>query len=136
VISEIGLSGADPYSLFLYAMRSPKTREKSTGRPRMFFDFLGILPGGKMAERCKVFCDKAKSDNEYAFSVIVQYLQKLKERVEAKEITAGTMKNRYQAVKLFCEMADIIIAWKKISRGIPRVRNSADDRAPTLEENN
>ena len=100
----------------------------------MFFDFLGILPGGTMAERSKVFCDKAKSNNGYAFSVIVQYLQKLKERVEAKDMTAGTMKNRYQAVKLFCEMADITIAWKKISRGIPRVRNSADDRAPTIEE--
>ena len=51
-----------------------------------------------------------------------------------KEITAGTMKNRYQAVKLFCEMADIAISWKKISRGIPRVRKFADDRAPTIEE--
>jgi hypothetical protein len=31
-------------------------------------------------------------------------------------------------------MADIPISWKKISRGIPRVRKFADDRAPTLEE--
>ena len=45
------------------------------------------------------------------------------------------MKNRYQSVKLFCEMTDIPpISWKKISRGIPRVRKFADDRAPTLEE--
>jgi integrase len=51
-----------------------------------------------------------------------------------KEITAGTMKNRYQAVKLFCEKADVNISWKKISRGIPRVRKFADDRAPTIEE--
>jgi hypothetical protein len=28
----------DPYSLFLYGMRSPKTREKCVGRLRMFFD--------------------------------------------------------------------------------------------------
>jgi integrase len=51
-----------------------------------------------------------------------------------KEITAGTMKNRYQAVKLFCDMADIPIQWKKISRGIPKVRKFADDRAPTIDE--
>ena len=44
------------------------------------------------------------------------------------------MKNRYQAVKLFCEMSDIPISWKKISKGIPRVRKYADDRAPTIEE--
>jgi hypothetical protein len=44
------------------------------------------------------------------------------------------MKNRYQAVELFCEMSDISIPWKKISKGIPRVRKFADDRAPTVEE--
>jgi hypothetical protein len=125
---------SDPYSMFLFAMRSPKTREKCTGRLRMFFDCLGILPGQKMEERSMAFCEKAKSDNRWAFSSIIQYLQKLKERVEMKEITAGTMKNRYQAVKLFCEMADINISWKKISRGIPRVRKFANDRAPTIEE--
>ena len=54
--------------------------------------------------------------------------------MEAKEITAGTMKNRYQAVKLFCEMVDIPMHWKKISKGIPKVRKFADDRAPTIEE--
>ena len=31
-------------------------------------------------------------------------------------------------------MADIPISWKKISRGIPRVRKFANDRAPTIEE--
>ena len=44
------------------------------------------------------------------------------------------MKNYFQAIKLFCDMTDIPIPWKKISRGIPRSRKFADDRAPTLEE--
>ena len=87
-----------------------------------------------MAERSKAFCDRAKYDNGWAFSSIVQYLQKQKERVERKEISAGTMKNYFQAIKLFCDIADIPISWKKISRGIPRSRKFADDRAPTLEE--
>jgi hypothetical protein len=65
---------------------------------------------------------------------MVQYLQTLKERVEAKEISAGTMKNRYQVIKLFCDMADITISWNKITKGIPKVRRFADDRAPTIEE--
>ncbi len=130
----IEIENQDPYSMFLFAMRSPKTREKCTGRLRMFFDFIDILPGETMIERSKYFCERAKSNNAWAFSCIVQYLQKLKERVEAKEITAGTMKNRYQVVKIFCEMADIPIPWKKLSRGIPKVRKFADDRAPTLEE--
>ena len=39
-----------------------------------------------------------------------------------------------KAIKLFCEMSDIQIQWKKITRGFPKVRRYADDRAPTLEE--
>lgn len=31
-------------------------------------------------------------------------------------------------------MCDIPIAWKKITRGLPKFRRHADDRAPTLEE--
>lgn len=31
-------------------------------------------------------------------------------------------------------MSDIAIAWKKINRGLPKIRRFADDRAPTIEE--
>jgi integrase len=31
-------------------------------------------------------------------------------------------------------MADISVAWEKITRGLPRARRYADDRAPTIEE--
>ncbi len=85
----------DPYSVLLFAMKSPKTREKCTGRLRMFFDYVGILSGDEMIKRSKAFCEKSRSDNGWAFSCIVQYLQQLKERVEVKEISTGTMKNRY-----------------------------------------
>lgn len=97
-------SSTDSYSMFLFAMRSPKTRVKCTGRLRMFFDFIDISTGS-MAERSKAFYDRAKYDNGWAFSSIVQYLQKQKERIERKEICAGTMKNYFQAIKLFCDMA-------------------------------
>jgi integrase len=127
----------DPYSMFLFALRSPKTREKCTGRLRMFFDFIGI-PGDSMVERSKVFCDRAKNNaNEngrWAFSCIIQYMQHQKERAERKEITAGTVKNYFQVIKLFCEMSDISVPWKRISRGLPKSRKFADDRAPTIDE--
>lgn len=37
-------------------------------------------------------------------------------------------------MKLFCEMADIQISWKKITRGLPRAKSYADDGIPTLDE--
>jgi hypothetical protein len=72
----------------------------------------------------KPFCEKAKYDNGWAFSVVVQYLQNQKERVEIKEISAGTMKNYFQAIRLFCDMADIPIPWKKISRERKKIRRN------------
>jgi hypothetical protein len=54
--------------------------------------------------------------------------------VEREEITAATLYNFVKAIKLFCEMSDIPISWKRITRGLPKVRRFADDRAPTLEE--
>ena len=75
---EIGLD-ADPYSTFLFAMRSPKTKEKVIGRLRMFFDFIG-LPEDQLEKRCRFFTDKGKDDQAWVFSCIVRYLQSLKER--------------------------------------------------------
>ena len=31
-------------------------------------------------------------------------------------------------------MADVFISWKKITRGLSRVKRYADDRVPTVEE--
>lgn len=63
LVREQGIGGesptTDPYSMFVFAPRSPKTREKCAGRLRIFFDIIGI-PGDSMAERSKVFCDRAK----------------------------------------------------------------------------
>ena len=55
-------------------------------------------------------------------------------RVQNKEIVASTIQNYLKSVKLFCEMADIEISWKRISRGLPKGKSYADDRIPTDDE--
>ena len=65
---------------------------------------------------------------------VLRFLQYQREKFERKQIAAGTVKNYYQAVKLFCDMNDIPIPWKKIRKGLPRVRKFANDRAPTIQE--
>jgi hypothetical protein len=53
--------------------------------------------------------------------------------VEKAEISAGTLRNFVKTIKLFCEMSEITIHWKKITRGLPKSRKYANDRAPTTD---
>jgi hypothetical protein len=39
-----------------------------------------------------------------------------------------------KSIKLFCDVCDIEIPWKKITRGLPKGRQASNDRAPTTEE--
>lgn len=87
-----------------------------------------------MDVRCNLFVAKGNKDPNWAFSCIVKFLQYQKERVEREEIAGATLRNFVKAIKLFCEMSDVPISWKKINRGLPKIRRFADDRAPTLEE--
>jgi hypothetical protein len=38
--------------------------------------------------------------------------------VEREEITAATLYNFVKAIRLFCEISDVPISWKKITRGL------------------
>ncbi|MER3407515.1 MAG: hypothetical protein C4292_01555 [Nitrososphaera sp.] len=57
-----------------------------------------------------------------------------RERWERKEIAAGTLRNYYKPLRVFCEANDISIGWQKVTRGLPKQRKFAQDRAPTDEE--
>ena len=50
------------------------------------------------------------------------------------KIAEGTLGNYVKAVRLFCSTNDIIVNWKKISKGVPSEKTYSDDRIPTLEE--
>ena len=87
-----------------------------------------------MEERSRILFEKSSQEKNWLYTNLVKYLQYHKQRVENKEISAGTVKNYFQAVKSFCEMNQIELPWKRISRALPRVKRYADDRAPTIEE--
>jgi integrase len=122
------------YSLFVYAIRTQITRDYYLRRLRTFFDYIKLLPNANIERRCNHFAGIATKDHDWTFAKIIGFLQYQKERVEREEITAATLYNFVKALKLFCEMSDVPIAWKKITRGLPKVRSFANDRAPTIEE--
>ncbi len=122
------------WSLYLYALKSPVTRDKYQRRLEMFFDFL-VLGGATVEEKSKSFLKRIKEENsQWAFNSLLKFMQHHLDRVNRKEITGATVRNYLKSIKLFFEMADIPIAWKKITRGLPRGKNYADDRIPSIEE--
>ena len=123
---------SDPYSLFIFAINSPSTKEKCVPRLDKFFEFIDL--NGTIQEKCSTFVKYANAQPSWALGSVIKFLQMNKARVERKEITAATALNSVKVIKLFCEMNDVLLPWKRITRGLPKARRCADDRAPTLEE--
>src|SRR6476619_5663507 len=120
------------YDMFTYSIGNELTRKYYERRLKTFLDYIGFDVQSDLGGRCNSFAERGIQDNIWALDCIIKFLQFQKERVERKEITAATLRNFVKAIKLFCEMSDIQIQWKKITRGFPKVRRYADDRAPTL----
>jgi hypothetical protein len=130
----IYLQESSPYSVFALAIRSTETKKKYLQRFGYFLDFVKIELGSPIEERCNTLGALAKNDTKWITNCIFSYLQLLKKRVEAKEIKASTLKNNIKPIKLFCEQLDIEIPWKRLTRGMPKERRYANDRAPNFEE--
>jgi integrase len=122
----------DPLQNFLYALKAPDSKRQYPRRLEYFFDYLGL--DGTLKEKCIVFYNQAKTDLQWTQHQLMQYIEFQKERAEKGEIAESTINNYYKSVKLFCEMNDILLNWKKIAKGKPQHRDYANDRAPTLDE--
>jgi hypothetical protein len=127
------LEQPDPWSLYIYAMKAPMTRDRYQTRLAKFLDFIGMT-GTTLEDRAKAFAKRGKDDGNWSFNSILKFVQFQKDRVDKKEISGATVRNYVKSIKLFCEMADMPIPWKKITRGLPKGKKYADDRIPTLEE--
>jgi hypothetical protein len=127
---------SEPYDLFVFAINAEQTREKYITRMKKFLEIIGIDQEKKstLQERCIMFTDKARSENGWLVNVIIQFLQYQKNRVKSREITGSILRNYVKVVKLFCEMNDLYVPWKNLTRGLPKTKNYADDRVPRLDE--
>lgn len=128
----LGVSTRDPLGAFLGSITSPETRRQYRSKLDLFLTGIGME--GSLEEKARSFVDKAKADKEWAFDMAVRFMVYQKMRCDKKEITAGTLRNYYKPIKVFCETNDVMINWKRITRGLPKSRKFAQDRAPTTEE--
>jgi hypothetical protein len=124
---------SDVWRLFLYAMKSPITRDKCQRRLSSFFDYTNIQ-GASLQAKALSFTIKATTESSWAFNAILRFLEVQNTRVNNKEISGATVRNYVKSIKLFCEMADLPVPWKKLTRGLPRAKSYSDDRIPSIEE--
>ena len=114
------------WRLYLFALKSPLTREKYQNRMEKFFGFIG-LDGKTVEEKSFNFIRKAEAEgNQWVFNIVLKFMLYQIDRVNRKEIVGSTVQNYLKSVKLFCDMADIDIHWKKITRGLPKGKSFAD----------
>ena len=127
---------SNPYVMFKFSVRSETTRKYYERRIRLFLDFInfGLENKNNIEERCNEFAYKGSSETKWALEQVIRFLQFQKNRVEKGRITPSTLRNYVKSIKLFCDVCDIAIPWKKITRGFPRCRQASNDRAPTIEE--
>ena len=59
------------------------------------------------------------------FSWNQKRLQFPKERVQNEEITAASLKNFAKSLKVFCDYPSKAIPWKKITKGLPKGRQTS-----------
>jgi hypothetical protein len=123
----------DPLSVFMYALKAPETKRQWPRRLKVFLDFLK-LDCTTLEEKAKQFMIKARLNPGWAQDNLMKFIAFQIERARRNEISETTISNYYKATKLFCEMNDLSLSWKRIRRGVPRGRKAANDRAPTIEE--
>lgn len=112
------------------------TRDQYPKILKKFFEYLE-LPGETVDEQAQAFLDRARQEPGWANDMIRQYILERRKRVDAGEITAGSLKALFTPIKMFCEVYDDVTAsinWKRIKKTMPSPQQYADDRAPKLEE--
>ena len=120
-----------PYDNFLFGLKAKETKRQYPHRLDKFLSYLGFE--GTIEEKCNQLYAISKDIN-FFHSQLIRFINTQKQRIEDKEISEGTLCNYVKAVKLFCNMNDIIINWKKIGKGMPSEKHNADDRIPTFDE--
>ena len=122
----------NPMTVFTYALKAPESRRQYPRRLKIFLDYLELE--GNLEQQAEEFYLTAISNQAWVEESLMAFIAYEKERSKNGEISDSTIPNYYRATKLFCEMNDITLNWKKIARGLPRAGKAANDRPPTIAE--
>jgi hypothetical protein len=116
------------YQLFKSAIRSEKTFQLYKRHLFHFCDFVQMTTEEIVSKYGKV------KESIKLQQLIEDYVLLLQTKVRSGKITAATCDVSLPPVKLFCEMNDIILNWRKINKLLPHGNGNAADEAYTREQ--
>ena len=116
----------ESYTLFIESIKAEETRVRYRQRLRKFLTVVCL--------DTESLADLGRSNPKKLTEVIIAYILKEKERVRSKEIKPGTLAENIKPVRLFCDMNDILLNWKKLYRLLPGQEEKTEDRAYSKEE--
>ena len=121
-----------PLEKFMYGLKSADTRRQYPKLLLKFLDFLNLR--GTLELKATQLYELGKNNSDTIENELTRFVIEQKERVVLKQIAAGTLRNYVKAVRLFCKMNKIPVSWELLAKGLPPVRQYAEDRIPTIEE--
>jgi len=122
-----------PYFRFIYALKAPETKRQYPKRLEVFLDYLK-LQGSTNEAKANQLYEFIKQDPKTFQIALLNYIIFQIDRAKKQEISESTIPNYYIPIKLFCDMNDIMINWRLVTRGIPKGRHASEDRVPTRDE--
>jgi hypothetical protein len=113
--------------LFRAAIKSQATRDPYERRLIAFLKKMDAMSPDS-------FIELARNNFILVENKIITFLYSERARADRGEISAGTINNWVKAVRLFLDMSDVQLNWKKIRRVMPRATRYALDRVPRIDE--
>ena len=119
------IAQTNAYSTFLLGLKAPETKRQWPKRLKFFLDFVEIT-GNSIEARANLLYDIIQKEGSlWLQKQLMDFVFFQKRRVDNKEIAESTVSNYFKPIKLFCDMNNILVNWKLISKGIPRRRTAA-----------
>jgi integrase len=118
------------YQLFKSALHSDKTLRLYKQYLWHFCNFIGLTT----EEIVSKYADDNIKELTSLQCLVEDYALFIQAKISKGEVTAGTAHSMIPPVKLFCEMNDIILNWRKINKFLPYGNGNAADEAYTREQ--
>ena len=136
--SQTTTTATDAWTMYIYSLKSPVSKQKYPKRLATFFAFAGMPQNISIEEQSKLFVAKATAtdNSNWAFNTILKFVMAQLERVNRKEIVIATLRGYLKSIKLFCDVAEVPVgrnlhSHTAISFSLPGISANTSNSRPS-----